>query len=79
MSPSPVAPEIAVGTAERRRFPRYRYTAPIVVRVGAGSEAAGITLEISECGMSALIGAPLSVGDRVELEPVGGGIAAAVV
>jgi hypothetical protein len=38
-----------------------------------------MTVEISECGMSAVIGAALKVGDRVELEPVGGSETAAVV
>lgn len=38
-----------------------------------------MTVEISECGASIVVGASLTVGDTVELEPVGGGIASAVV
>ena len=36
-------------------------------------------MEISECGTSAMLGSSLTVGETVELEPVGGGPAAAIV
>jgi hypothetical protein len=36
-------------------------------------------MEISECGMSLMVGGPLKGGDIVELEPIGGGRATAVV
>ena len=38
-----------------------------------------MTIEISESGMSICTGAPLIVGDRVDLEPIGGGRVSAVV
>jgi c-di-GMP-binding flagellar brake protein YcgR len=79
MSESHVAPEVAQQAADRRRFPRHRYSAPIVVRLANAPEARGMSLEISECGMSAVVGAALKVCDRVELEPVGVGAATAVV
>ncbi len=35
-------------------------------------------MEISESGLSALVGADLHVGDRLELEPIGGGKAESI-
>ena len=79
MNPSPIAKEVPLGVPERRRFPRYRYSAPIIVRAANVPEARGMTVEISECGASIVVGASLKLDDTVELEPVGGGIASAVV
>jgi PilZ domain len=79
MKPSLVATEVPLSVPERRRFPRYRYSAPLIVRAANVAEARGMTVEISECGASVIVGALLKVGDTVELEPVGGGIASAVV
>ena len=42
-------------------------------------EMRGMSIEISEGGMSAAVGVGLKVGDAVELEPVGGAAAVAVV
>jgi len=64
---------------DRRRLPRYRYSAPLTIRPSEGTETAGISFEISENGMSAMVGEELKVGDQVELEPVGGGKMAAIV
>jgi len=79
MSPSLPTPEVPAGVAERRRFPRYRYSAPINVRPANVSERRGMSVEISECGASIVVGASLNVGDTVQLEPIGGGVAQAVV
>jgi len=79
MGSSPPAPELPPGVAERRRFPRYRLSAPITVRSEGLPEMRGMSIEISEGGMSAAVGVGLKVGDAVELEPVGGAAAAAVV
>ncbi len=79
MGSSPPAPELPPGVAERRRFPRYRLSAPITVRSKGLPEMRGMSIEISEGGMSAAVGVGLKVGDAVELEPVGGAAAAAVV
>jgi hypothetical protein len=70
--------EIKPHVLERRRFRRYHYSAPIFIRSSAGAEARGMSLEISECGMSLLATASLRVGDIVELEPVGGETAKAI-
>lgn len=64
---------------ERWRCARYRYSAPIVVRRADGTEVRGVSLEISTGGISAMFGASFEAGERVELEPVGGGAVAAVV
>lgn len=65
--------------ADRRSRPRYRFSTPITIS-GAGSEhVPAITMEISENGLSALVGAEFHVGQQLELDPVGGGKAAAIV
>ncbi|MFZ0319893.1 MAG: PilZ domain-containing protein [Candidatus Sulfotelmatobacter sp.] len=64
---------------DRRRFPRYRLSTPITVWLPDGSSVRAITLEISESGLSACMSAPLAVGERADLEPVGGGRVHAVV
>jgi len=79
MDPSLVATEVPRNVVERRMFPRYRYSAPIVIRAANVPEIQGMTLEISECGTSVMAGASLNVGDTVEMKPVGGGTATAVV
>lgn len=64
---------------DRRRCPRYRFSAPIRIRTSGGAEHPGISVEISQSGMSAVSGDPLRVGETVELEPVAGGKVAAVI
>lgn len=71
--------ENSPSVSDRRRHDRYRFSAPITVHVGGGSAIPGMSLEISESGMSALIGAVLEVGGTVELEPVAGGKVSALV
>ncbi len=71
--------EIVPQLVERRRFPRFRYSAPLNIRTGALPEIQGMSLEISESGASILTCATLKVGDIVELEPIGGGVAKAIV
>jgi PilZ domain len=68
----------APNLVERRRFRRYHYSAPIFIRSGDGSKVRGISLEISECGTAVIATAPVKVGELVELEPVGGGVARAI-
>ncbi len=69
--------EIEANIPDRRRHPRYRYSAPITVLASDGSVVPGMTLEISESGFSAMIGVPLQVGDTTQVEPVAGGKASA--
>ena len=74
-----VATEAALSGGERGKFPRYRYSAPITVRAANGLEVQGMSVEISECGMSAVTRASLGVGDSVDVDPIGGGAVSAVV
>jgi hypothetical protein len=69
--------EASQNVPDRRRHPRYRYSAPITALASDGSVVPGITLEISESGLSAVFGVPLQVGDKTEVEPVAGGKASA--
>ena len=62
--------EASLGFPDRRRHVRYRFSAPITVEPNGRSAIRGMSLEISESGMSALIGDVLVVGDTVRLEPV---------
>lgn len=55
---------------DRRRHARYRWSIPIMVHPSGGSGMPGMSLEISESGMSALMSAALTVGDVVELAPI---------
>jgi c-di-GMP-binding flagellar brake protein YcgR len=79
MNPDVVVKTVAVENSERRRYPRYRYSRPIVLHLPDASELQSIIVEISECGMSAVASGILNVGDVVEAEPIGGGIASAAV
>jgi c-di-GMP-binding flagellar brake protein YcgR len=65
--------------SERRRSPRYWLSVLLTIRAADGSAMQGLSVEISEGGMSAMASAPLNVGDAVELEPVEGGRVSAVV
>ena len=70
--------EVKPHLAERRRFRRYHYNAPVSIRCSNGIEVRGMSMEISEGGVSLLATASLSVGDFVELEPIGGEAAKAI-
>ena len=63
---------------ERRRRPRYWLSAIMTIRPADGSAISGLSVDISEGGMSVMAGAPLNVGDTVELEPVEDGRVSAV-
>jgi len=71
--------EASLSAPDRRRHDRYRFSAPITVYPNGRSAIRGISLEISESGMSALFGDGLVVGDTVELEPVAGSMVSALV
>lgn len=71
--------EEAVPVPDRRRHPRYRYSVPITVRRASKQNVLGISIEISESGMSALISEALEVGEQVKVEPIAGSRVAAIV
>jgi c-di-GMP-binding flagellar brake protein YcgR len=64
---------------ERRRRPRYWLSALMTIRPPDGSAISGLSVDISEGGISVMSDAPLKVGDTVELEPVEDGRVSAVV
>ena len=65
--------------SDRRRHPRYRFSVPIIIRSADGTVKRGISIEISESGLSAITSDSLKLDDTVELEPIAGGKAQAVV
>jgi hypothetical protein len=65
--------------ADRRRHLRYRFSIPITIRCADGVAIPGITIEISESGLSAITADPLHVNDTVELEPIAAGRVRALV
>lgn len=75
-----VSGEVSPSIPDRRRHARYRFSVPITVHTKSGSSAIrGMSLEISESGMSALISDELTVGDTVELDSVVGSRVSALV
>src|SRR5262249_25959968 len=68
-----------ISAIDRRRFPRHRLSTPVTVWLPDQSGVPAMTIEISESGLSVCTGAPLTVGEKVDLEPIGGGRVNAVV
>ena len=64
---------------DRRTTERHRFSVPITIRLSEGPGARGITLEISESGLSACTNAQFRIDENVDLEPVAGGKVAATV
>jgi hypothetical protein len=71
--------EVSETSSDRRRHRRYRSSVPIIIRSADGVVKRGISIEISESGLSAITSDSLKVDDTVELEPIAGGKAQAVV
>jgi hypothetical protein len=65
--------------ADRRRHSRYRFSEPIQVCRQDGACLDGVSVELSQSGMSAMIQGSLRPGDVVRLQPVTGVVTAAVV
>jgi hypothetical protein len=65
--------------ADRRRHPRYRFSEPMKVCCQDGGSLDGMSVELSQSGMSAMIQGALRPGDVVRLQPVTGVTTAAVV
>lgn len=64
---------------ERRRHARYRFSEPLTVRRHDGTHLEGMSVEISEGGMSAIINGALRPGDVVQMQPVTGVTTSAMV
>jgi len=75
-----LSPEGPSQTApDRRRYPRYRFSTPITIRSADGLGMQGISIEISQSGMSAITSDSLTVNETVELEPIAAGKVSALV
>jgi hypothetical protein len=57
---------------ERRRSPRYRFSEAMAVQCPGGALMTGISVEISQGGMSAMVNGLLQVGDAAEVYQVAG-------
>jgi hypothetical protein len=64
---------------ERRRHARYRFSEPMTVRRPDGVSLDGMSVEMSEGGMSAIIKGSLRAGDVVQIQPVTGVTTSALV
>jgi hypothetical protein len=71
--------EVSETSSDRRRHRRYRFSAPLTIRSADGVVARGISIEISESGLSAITSDSLKVDETVELEPIPGDKVQAVV
>jgi hypothetical protein len=69
----------SVDPIDRRRHARYRFSEPMRVCRQDGACLDGISVELSQSGMSAMIRGALTPGDVVRLQPVTGVNTAAVV
>jgi hypothetical protein len=70
---------VASSPADRRRSVRYRRAAPVTVQVKDGPQIPAMTIEISVSGLSAVLSAPVTAGEVVELCPIAGGTVTAQV
>ncbi|MGA8492580.1 MAG: PilZ domain-containing protein [Terriglobales bacterium] len=68
-----ISQSVAQTVPDRRRHPRYRFSAPITIRSGDNLTMQGISIEISRSGMSAITADALTVNETVELEPIATG------
>jgi hypothetical protein len=64
---------------ERRRHRRFRLSVPVTIRRSDGTVISSMTVEISESGMSVATAVGLQSGEIIEVEPVAGGKASAMV
>jgi len=71
--------EASGNAVERRRKPRYLFSLAMTIRPAGSVAMHGISVEMSESGMSAMVSGLLRVGETVELEPVAGSRTPAVV
>ena len=71
------APAVPTKGQDRRRSTRYRSSESLMIRCLVVPPSRGVSVEISEGGMSAMANGLMRVGDVVELEPVAGGSAVA--
>lgn len=78
-SAEPTEEQLSAPMLERRRHARYRFSEPVTVGRPDGMHLDGMSVEISESGMSAIIKGSLRPGDVVQMQPVAGAIISALV
>jgi hypothetical protein len=66
-------------SSDRRKHPRYRFSAPVTVRKSDGTRISSMSIEISPSGMSIATTESLQSGDPIKIEPVGGAEASAII
>jgi c-di-GMP-binding flagellar brake protein YcgR len=64
---------------DRRKHVRYRFSIPVTIRGADRTSISGISIEISESGMSAIAAQSLEINTTVQLEPVAAGSVSALV
>jgi len=64
---------------DRRKHVRFRFVAPVEIIRSEGASQQGLTIEISDGGMSLATDETLQIGERVELDPVIDGKVSAIV
>src|SRR5215470_1274010 len=68
----PVRAKLPASRPDRRRHVRHPVATSLGLTMPDGTAKRGTVLEVSEGGLSATVGAELSVGDRVQLEVFSG-------
>jgi hypothetical protein len=76
---SRVSDEAPAPPTDRRRYRRYRFSAPISICCADHTAVPGVTVEISQSGMSIMTSGEFKPGEFVDLVPVAGSTLAAVV
>ncbi|HUK47005.1 MAG TPA: PilZ domain-containing protein [Terriglobales bacterium] len=74
-----LTPAASTSVHEHRHHPRYRWIMPVKVHISNSSAVRGISIELSESGMSALMSEALKVGELVKIEPIAGSKVSAIV
>ena len=64
--------KVSKSSVDRRGHPRYRLSVPLTIRSVDGICIPGISIEISESGLSAIASEALPLDDTVELDSVVG-------
>jgi PilZ domain len=66
------APKASETFPDRRAHPRYRLSVPLTIHSTDGASIPGISIEISQSGISAITAQALTLDDTVELDQIVG-------
>ena len=64
---------LPITRSDRRQRPRYRFSIPLNIQPSEVPAVPGMSIEISESGISAITPAELKLNDKVVLHPIAGG------